>query len=64
MGIEASEWRIRAFILISTFHTVDQKILNEQLTRIVDLYEKDKEKARRILQIQKLDTRKIQQEMK
>lgn len=60
MGIEASEWRIRSLLMIQTFHPIDDKIFHDQFTRIHDLYEKDKEKARRILQIQKLDTRKIQ----
>lgn len=43
---------------------VEEKILYEQFARILDLYDKDKEKARRILQIQKLEVRRIQEEMK
>lgn len=64
MGIEASEWRIRAIIMIGSFHPVSEKILNEEFDRLFKMYEKDKEKAKRILSLQKIDFKNIQEEMK
>ena len=63
MGIEASEWRIRSLIMISHFHPLKEEILEDQLSRVLDLYEKDKEKASRILEIQKIDVKRIKEEM-
>lgn len=60
MGIQASEWRLRALIMINSHHKLDQKIFTSQFNRLIDIYEKDKDKARRILEIQKLDAKKIQ----
>lgn len=40
--------------MISLFHEVQDKVLRDELVRIIDMYDKDKEKAKRILQIQRL----------
>ena len=64
MGIEASEWRIRSLLMISAFHPVPEEVLNEQFEKIFHMYQKDKEKAKRILTIQKIDIKRCQEEMK
>ena len=51
-------------IMINKFHRVDEKILNEEFMRIFKMYEKDKEKAKRILQIQRIETKNVQEEMR
>lgn len=50
--------------MINKFHRVDEKILNEEFMRIFKMYEKDKEKAKRILQIQRIETKNVQEEMR
>lgn len=49
--------------MISAYHTIKEEIFNEQFRRIFSMYEKDKEKAQRILEIQKIDVKKIKNEM-
>ena len=51
-------------IMINKFHRVNEKILNEEFMRIFKMYEKDKEKAKRILQIQRIETKNVQEEMR
>ena len=45
--------------MISDFHPLKEEILKNEFERILDMYEKDKEKAKRILEIQKIDIKKI-----
>jgi hypothetical protein len=63
MGIEADEWRIRSLLMINRVHPVEEETIRNEFLRIFKMYEKDKEKAKRILEIQKVDIRKIKQEM-
>jgi hypothetical protein len=49
IGPEATEWRIRSLIMISSFNNVPEAIFREQFEKLLKMYAKDKERARRIL---------------
>ena len=59
LGPEASEWRLRSFLMINKLSKIDDELLVSHFQRQMELYEKEKKKAERILQIQKLDIKKI-----
>jgi hypothetical protein len=49
MGPEATEWRIRALLMINSFSSVEEAIFHQQFDSLVKMYNKDKEGAMRIL---------------
>jgi hypothetical protein len=63
MGPEATEWRIRTFLMISSFKLVQEKVFRQMFEILLKMYKKDQEKARRILELQKLETKAVKEEM-
>ncbi len=63
MGPEVTEWRIRSFLMISSFKIVQEKVFRQMFQNLLKMYKKDKEKARRILELQKLETKTVKEEM-
>lgn len=63
MGPEATEWRIRTFLIVSSFYNVGESLFRNMFEKLLKMYKKDKERARRILELQKLDTRVVKEEM-
>lgn len=49
MGPEATEWRIRALLIINSFYPVQEKWFHQQFESLIQMYNKDKEAAMRIL---------------
>ena len=49
--------------MIHHFHPLKEEIFKEEFERIIDMYEKDKEKVKRILEIQKIDVKNVKVEM-
>lgn len=63
MGPEATEWRIRALLIINSFYPVQEKWFHQQFESLIQMYNKDKEAAMRILEIQRIDNKSVKTEM-
>lgn len=59
MSPEATEWRIRALLIISSFCDVEESWFHEQFDSLIKMYNKDKEAAMRILEIQRIDNKSV-----
>lgn len=49
MGPEATEWRIRSLFMINSFHPVKEAVFKSMFEKLLKMYKKDKDRARRIL---------------
>ena len=63
MGPEASEWRIRALLMISTLQPLPESMLRTRFDELAAMYNRDKESAMRILEIQRMDKKVVKAEM-
>lgn len=64
MGPEASEWRLRIFLIVNSFRqSVEESTFKQSFEKLFRQYLKDKEKAARILELQKLDSKFVKEEM-
>jgi len=49
--------------MISSFYPVSEGVFKSMFEKLLKMYKKDKDRARRILELQKLDTRVVKEEM-
>lgn len=49
--------------MINSFRPVGENIFKSVFGKLIKMYKKDKDRAKRILELQKLDTRVVKEEM-